>query len=112
MPTVTADGTTTAAAGLSLTPAQLVEIVGASPAAISGWMQGNGRLPGAALKRAEQLVEVWRAAELVLRPEAVKDWLFTPIPLLSNARPADCIRDGRAAEVIAVISALGEGAFV
>lgn len=112
MPTVLADEASAAAAGLGLTVAELAVIAGISPSAMSGWFQGNAGLSRAALKRTEQLVEVWRAAELVLRPEAVRDWLLAPVPLLGNARPADCIRDGRAAEVLDVIRALGEGVFV
>ena len=112
MPTVTADGTSAAAAGLGLTQAELAEIAGTSPGVIAEWMRGDLGLSRAELHRMEQLVEVCWAAGLVLQPQAVKDWLFTPVPLLANARPADWIRDGRAPEVLEVVGALGEGVFV
>jgi uncharacterized protein (DUF2384 family) len=47
----------------------------------------------------------------VIDPSTAEDWLFTPVPALSNERPVDLIRDGRAKDVLDLVDALGEGVF-
>lgn len=47
----------------------------------------------------------------VVEPGAAEDWLFTPVPALDYARPVDLIRAGDHRRVLALIDALGEGAF-
>ena len=52
----------------------------------------------------ERLAEVGEAG-------SAEEWLFTPVPALSNRRPVDLIRDGQFREVLDLIDAIGEGVF-
>jgi Antitoxin Xre/MbcA/ParS C-terminal toxin-binding domain len=49
---------------------------------------------------------------LVIDPSEAEEWLFTPVPALGNSRPVDLIRSGRSEDVLNLIDAVGEGAFV
>lgn len=51
-----------------------------------------------------------RAAD-VIEPTAIQEWLFTPVPALDYSRPVDLVRAGEHRRVLALIDALGEGAF-
>jgi uncharacterized protein (DUF2384 family) len=47
----------------------------------------------------------------VVPPEAVQDWLFTPVPALDYHRPVDLVRSGEYRRVLTLIDAIGEGVF-
>jgi hypothetical protein len=47
----------------------------------------------------------------VMAPTSVEEWLFTPVPALDYDRPVDLVRSGQHKRVLALIDALGEGAF-
>jgi len=67
---------------------------------------------GVARERLLQLAAVAAQLSKIMASEAALAWLYEPNPLLKNARPIDLISQGRHEEVLDLIDAIADGAFV
>lgn len=96
----------------SIDAAGVARILDRDPKTVARWLR-HDTLPR--WQTREQLlalnVLLERLAQ-VIAPAAAEEWLFTPVPALDYDRPVDLVRAGQHKRVLALIDALGEGAFV
>lgn len=90
----------------------IAQLLDTTPQTISRWQQGRSGPPTPKLQ--ELLTLEWLADQLheFFEPEEARLWLFSHHPLLGGETPASRIQDGRAADVLALIDQLRDGAFI
>src|SRR5947209_11606416 len=84
--------------------ARLADMLGVSRAQVTRWLRGSGIDPLNA-EKVDLLELVWSNLLRLYEPEAALAWLFGVNPLLSDRRPIDLIRTGRAEQVMRAIRA-------
>ena len=82
----------------------LAEILGVSRSRVTRWLKGAGIDPLNA-EKVDLLELVWSNLLRVYEPEAARAWLWGVNPLLSDRRPIDLVRAGRAEELMRAIRA-------
>jgi uncharacterized protein (DUF2384 family) len=50
-------------------------------------------------------------AQVFISDDAQQEWLHSPVPMFSNQKPIDLIREGKVDRVISVLAGLHSGAF-
>ena len=90
----------------------MARVLDKSPRTVVRWLR-NGVAPRwESEQRLRELEAVLERLGGVVEPDAAREWLFTPVPMLDYRLPADLVRDGEYRRVIAAIDAIGEGAHV
>src|SRR5205809_5677452 len=84
--------------------AQLADLLGVSRSQITRWLRGAGIDPANA-EKIDLLELVWANLLRLYSREAALAWLFGINPVLSDRRPIDLIRAGRAEELMRAIRA-------
>jgi uncharacterized protein (DUF2384 family) len=95
----------------SIDPAGVARIVEKDPKTVVRWLRED-TLPQWETRELLLALDVVleRVAE-VIQPDAVEEWLFTPVPGLDYQRPVDLVRSGEYRRVLALVDGLGEGVF-
>lgn len=89
----------------------VANVASVSPATVSRWSSGSSfPHPRTQLLISDLRYVVDRLAEFY-DPEETRMWLYSKHRLLSGERAIDLIHAGRAAEVLAIIESLDEGAY-
>lgn len=88
----------------------VASVLGVPPGRLSRWRRGVAPSSDdadhlAALATAGEIMERW------LGPPRVRDWLLSPNPHADQRPPAALIREGRIADLMAVVEAEKAGAF-
>ena len=84
--------------------ARLAEMLGVSRSQVTRWLRGAGIDPLNA-EKVDLLELVWSNVLRLYDREAALAWLFGLNPLLSDRRPIDLVRAGRAEELMRAIRA-------
>lgn len=91
--------------------AAVADLLGVSRSRVTRWLQGEGIDPDTA-ERVDLLELVWSALLRLYDAETASAWLTGLNPLLSDRRPIDVIRAGRAEELMRAIRAERADSFV
>ena len=86
------------------TGAAVAGLLGVSRSRITRWLKGAGIDPLNA-EKIDLLELVWANVLRLYEPEAARSWLFGLNPHLSDRRPIDLVRAGRAEELMRAIRA-------
>lgn len=89
---------------------KLAQALDVSPAQVSRWIKGKGIDPLNA-ERVDVLELVMASLLRLYSPAVAERWLFGANPHLSERRPIDLVRTGRAQELLSAISAERAGSF-
>ncbi len=96
----------------AITAHDIAELFDTTPETVSCWRRGQSDPQADRLERFLTLDwAIERLAEFYV-PDAVRRWLFSPHKLLGDKTPADCLGHGQCDDVLAVLDALRDGAYV
>jgi len=95
-----------------LSQEEVARIVGTTARTVARWATGANTPRGETRDRLLELAAVTQQLSKVMTPEAAAAWLYEPNPLIGNSRPADLVRQGRAASVLDLIDAIADGVHV
>ena len=95
-----------------LDSATIARVLDKSPKTVLRWLRGGVAPRWESEQRLRELEAVLERLGGIVEPEAAREWLFTPVPVLDHRLPADLVRSGEYRRVLAAIDAIGEGAFV
>jgi transcriptional regulator with XRE-family HTH domain len=98
--------------GHGLSRQEVGQIVGTDGRTVARWASGATSPQTINRDRLLQLHYVAFEAANVFKPDAINIWIFSPNRMLGGDSPADCIRDGRYKDVLAVLEALQDGVSV
>jgi len=98
--------------GTRLSREDVAKVVGASSRTVARWAAGANVPRGTSRQRLLDLAAVSQQVAKVMTPEAAAAWLYEPNAELRNARPVDLVAQGNSREVLDLIEAIADGAFV
>lgn len=90
----------------------VANLLGTRPETVSRWNKGRAFPQPDAEKLLLEIEYIADQLSDFYEPDEVRLWLFSRQKLLSGEKPAELIQQGRATEVINVISQLRDGVFV
>ena len=80
---------------LGLTYRQVAAAIGADESTLHRWRAGETEPRSVFLSRMDALHEFQQELSDLVKPEAAREWLRTPVPALDGRRPVDLLEDGR-----------------
>jgi hypothetical protein len=89
---------------------EIAGLLDATPLAVFRWYTGNDHPEPEHLTRVVALDELVGQLSELHAPEALRAWLYSPHDGLDRQLPADRVRSGDVAEVMALLPPLLEGA--
>ena len=96
---------------MGLSDSEIASATGVHRRTVQRWLN-SGAAPqpqhAFAMERLRELMHLLR--DSFVTPEAVQEWLHSPVPLLRGRTPASLIQENRSDEVIAVLAGLAAGA--
>ena len=90
----------------------VANVLGLRPETVSRWNQGRAFPHPSAEKTLLELEYIVDQLSDFYEPQEARLWLFSRQKLLDDATPADLIQQGRAEEVLTVVSQLRDGVFI
>lgn len=97
---------------IELDQSDVARMLETNPRTVSRWLSRETSPRPDARERLLELIAVLEQLSGVLRPEAARDWLFTPNPALDHYKPVELLRAGEFRRVLGAIDAMAEGVFV
>lgn len=101
-----------AAEKTALEQADFAVLLGTDRRTVARWIAEQAEPRTDARRRLLEVLAVLEQLSGVMRPQAAHDWLFSPNPLLSHAKPIELLAEGEWRRVLGLIDALEEGVFV
>lgn len=101
-----------AAARIELDSSDLARVLDTRPRNVARWFRQETEPRAEARERLLEVLAVLERLSETLKPQAARDWLFAPNPMLEYYKPVELLRDGQFRRVLAALDALAEGVFV
>lgn len=92
--------------------ADVARILETNPRTVARWVHEETEPRWEIRERLLEFFAVMERLQLVVRPKAAHDWLYSPNQTIDHEKPVDLLRRGEFRRVLATIDALGEGVFV
>jgi transcriptional regulator with XRE-family HTH domain len=91
---------------------QIARLTGRNERTAQRWLAGETSPRGDSLRLLAEISEVIEEFKLTFPGGDVTEWIDHRDPDLDYRKPIDLIREGETREVIALLAAIGEGAFL
>lgn len=95
----------------SVSEHDLAAVTGAGLDAVRAWLNGRAAPTRPQADRLVELAVIVQRLARTMRPDAIPDWLSTPVPVLDGHRPLELIAGGDYERVARVVSSFESPVF-